>query len=161
MAATTHRPTLSVLVFISGKALAINLPWMQEIGRPRTETHLPVVLSPDEVARVLCALKGETLLCDDLASERIRHSYRSGVNGTCRRGDNHDLYACIEGRWPRSFVHPNDRFAEVSCITTPGRLYPFGIFPKSCLWQETTVQSPGSGLSRRLPCAQSSIGPTQ
>ncbi len=32
---------------------------MKEIDRPRTKTRLPVVLSPDEVARILCVLKGE------------------------------------------------------------------------------------------------------
>jgi len=30
--------------------LGIDLPWMGEIGRPRTTQHVPVVLSRDEVA---------------------------------------------------------------------------------------------------------------
>ena len=59
VAASTHKQALSALLFFFGKVLAIDLPWMQEIGRPRTKTRLPVVLSPDEMARVLCALKGE------------------------------------------------------------------------------------------------------
>jgi integron integrase len=33
-----------------------NLPWMGEIGRPRSERRLPVVLSQDEVAQVLAGL---------------------------------------------------------------------------------------------------------
>lgn len=58
VAASTHKQALSAFLFFFGKVLGGDLPWLQEIGRPRTKTHLPVVLSPDEVARILCALKG-------------------------------------------------------------------------------------------------------
>lgn len=59
VAASTHKQALSALLFFFGKVLGVDLPWMKEIGRPRTKTRLPVVLSPEEVARILCALKGE------------------------------------------------------------------------------------------------------
>jgi len=36
--------------------LRIELPWLHDIGRPRSDRRLPVVLSPDEVERVLQAL---------------------------------------------------------------------------------------------------------
>lgn len=59
VAASTHKQALSALLFFFGKVLGTDLPWMKEIGRPRTKTRLPVVLSPEEVARILCVLKGE------------------------------------------------------------------------------------------------------
>nr|WP_116704445.1 integron integrase [Marinobacter fuscus] len=41
-----------------GKVL-VDLPWLQEIGRPRPSRRLPVVLTPDEVVRILGFLEGE------------------------------------------------------------------------------------------------------
>jgi len=59
VAASTHKQALSALVFFYGKVLGTDLPWMNEIGRPRTKQRLPVVLSPDEVAKLLCFLVDE------------------------------------------------------------------------------------------------------
>ena len=59
VAASTHKQALSALLFFFSKVLGVDLPWMKEIGRPRTKIRLPVVLSPEEVARILCVLKGE------------------------------------------------------------------------------------------------------
>jgi integron integrase len=59
VAVSTHKQALSALLFFYGKVLGVDLPWMKEIGRPRTKRRLPVVLSPDEVARILCFLEGE------------------------------------------------------------------------------------------------------
>ena len=59
VAASTHKQALSALLFFYGKVLALDLPWMKEIGRPRTKRRLPVVLSPDEVAKLLCFLDSE------------------------------------------------------------------------------------------------------
>ncbi|MFI7864065.1 hypothetical protein ACFMJM_23840, partial [Acinetobacter baumannii] len=42
-----------------GKVLCTDLPWLQEIGRPRPSRRLPVVLTPDEVVRILGFLEGE------------------------------------------------------------------------------------------------------
>jgi integrase len=50
--------TFGFVVFF-GKVLGVDLPWMTEIGRPRAKRRLPVVLTPDEVAQVLCFLEGE------------------------------------------------------------------------------------------------------
>jgi len=53
VASSTHRQALAALLFFYGKVLVVSLPWMQEIGRPRVQRRLPVVLSTDEVAQVL------------------------------------------------------------------------------------------------------------
>ena len=45
--------------FFFGKVLCTDLPWLQEIGRPRPSRRLPVVLTPDEVVRILGFLEGE------------------------------------------------------------------------------------------------------
>jgi len=52
----THRQALSALLFLYQKVLRQNLPWMSEIGRPRADKRLPVVLSADEVGRLLAEL---------------------------------------------------------------------------------------------------------
>lgn len=59
VAASTHKQALSALLFFFGKFLGTDLPWMKEIGRPRTKARLPTVLSPDEVAKIFCILTGE------------------------------------------------------------------------------------------------------
>lgn len=59
VSASTHRQALSALLFLYEKVLGIDLPWLAEIGRPRVQKRLPVVLVPDEVARVLALLEGE------------------------------------------------------------------------------------------------------
>ncbi len=52
----THRQALSALLFLYQKVLRQSLPWMGEIGRPRSERRLPVVLSVSEVSAVLAQL---------------------------------------------------------------------------------------------------------
>lgn len=49
------KQALAALLFLYKQVLGIELPWMQEIGRPRTPKRLPVVLSPAEVDRLLAA----------------------------------------------------------------------------------------------------------
>lgn len=49
VAASTHRQALSALLFLYGKVLVMDLPWMQSIGRPQVKRRLPVVLSREEV----------------------------------------------------------------------------------------------------------------
>jgi len=56
VAPSTHNQALSALLFLYQHVLRITLPWMQDVGRPHRERRLPVVLSHDEVARVLGAL---------------------------------------------------------------------------------------------------------
>jgi integron integrase len=55
---STHRQALSALVFLYKHVLDIDLPWLQEIGRPRPPRRLPVVMSRTEVDRLLQATTG-------------------------------------------------------------------------------------------------------
>ena len=59
VAPSTHNQALAALIFLYAKVLGLSLPWMQEIGRPRASRHVPVVLTPSEVAAVLDGLQGE------------------------------------------------------------------------------------------------------
>ncbi|EHR70809.1 site-specific recombinase XerD [Burkholderiales bacterium JOSHI_001] len=52
----THKQALSALLFLYQKVLRLSVPWLADIGRPQRDAHLPVVLSHDEVARLLDAL---------------------------------------------------------------------------------------------------------
>ncbi len=53
---STHNQALSALLFLYQKVLNLPLPWLTDIGRPQAQRRVPVVLSHDEVARVLQAL---------------------------------------------------------------------------------------------------------
>jgi len=56
VAASTHKQALSALIFLYQQVLGLDFPWLKDIGRPRSVRRLPVVMSPEEVARVLEAL---------------------------------------------------------------------------------------------------------
>jgi integron integrase len=56
VAAATHRQALSALLFLYQSVLRIPLPWLDDIGRPRSERRLPTVLSVAEVGQVLVQL---------------------------------------------------------------------------------------------------------
>ncbi len=58
VAVSTHKQALSALMFLYQKVLGVDLPWMNRIGRPRATPRLPVVLTTDEVARLLMRLDG-------------------------------------------------------------------------------------------------------
>ncbi|MFP1463823.1 tyrosine-type recombinase/integrase [Escherichia coli] len=53
---------MAALLFFYGKVLCTDLPWLQEIGRPRPSRRLPVVLTPDEVVRIL-GLRRRYIVC--------------------------------------------------------------------------------------------------
>jgi len=57
VAVATHKQALSALLFLYLQVLGLDLPWLNEIGRPKTRVRLPVVLTPDEVGRLLAALE--------------------------------------------------------------------------------------------------------
>ena len=59
---STHQQALSALLFLYQKVLRQDLPWMGEIGRPRGERRLPVVLTATEVASLLVHLDEQAAL---------------------------------------------------------------------------------------------------
>ena len=50
--ASTHRQALSALIFFFGKVIHTELPWLEEIGRPKQGRRLPVVLTREEVQSI-------------------------------------------------------------------------------------------------------------
>jgi integron integrase len=62
VASATHRQALSALLFLYGKVLGVQLPWMAEIGRPRAQRRLPVVLTREELAALFGRLQPPWLL---------------------------------------------------------------------------------------------------
>ena len=57
---STHKQALSALLFLYQHVLGQkDLPWMSELGRPKRQVRLPVVLTHAEVARLLAALPEE------------------------------------------------------------------------------------------------------
>jgi integron integrase len=70
---STHKQALAAILFLYREVLSISLPWMGEIGRPRTSQHVPVVLSREEMAAVLACLPPEHwLLCALLYGAGLR-----------------------------------------------------------------------------------------
>ena len=62
VSASTHNQALSALLFLYREVLAIDLPWLSNIGRPQQTKRIPSVLTKDEVAAVLAQMNGVTAL---------------------------------------------------------------------------------------------------
>ncbi len=66
VSSSTHRQALSALLFLYNKVLGVELPWLEQVGRPREVKRLPVTLSADEVVRLFQHLDSEYLLIAQL-----------------------------------------------------------------------------------------------
>ena len=53
VSSATHKQAFSALLFLYGEVLDIQLPWLGELKRPKCERRLPVILTRDEVRRIL------------------------------------------------------------------------------------------------------------
>ena len=62
VAASTQNQALSALLFLYRQVLGIELPWMESVVRAKRPQKIPVVLSRDEVARLLALLDGQVWL---------------------------------------------------------------------------------------------------
>ncbi len=77
---SSHRQALSALLFLYGKVLGQQLPWMQDIGRPVPKPRLPVVLGRDEVQAILAQMSGvHRLLAELLYGTGMRISEALGL----------------------------------------------------------------------------------
>jgi integron integrase len=66
VAVATHKQALSALLFLYRQVLGLDLPWLNEIGRPKSRVRLPSVLTHGEVARVLMLIDDEHRLLAQL-----------------------------------------------------------------------------------------------
>lgn len=57
VAVSTHKQALAAILFLYREVLRLDLPWLQNIGRPRGAIRIPVVLSREEVARLLACVE--------------------------------------------------------------------------------------------------------
>ncbi|MDN5781464.1 MAG: integron integrase [Luteimonas sp.] len=62
VAAGTQSQALSALLFLYREVLKLELPWMENVVRAKRPRRIPVVLSRDEVTRLLSAMEGPTWL---------------------------------------------------------------------------------------------------
>ena len=62
VAASAQNQALSALLFLYREVLGIELPWMESVVRAKRPQKVPVVLSHDEVARLLAVLDGQPWL---------------------------------------------------------------------------------------------------
>ncbi|WP_240794446.1 integron integrase [Azoarcus sp. DD4] len=176
VAPSTHNQALSALLFLYKEVLGIDLPWMQEIGRPKKRERVPVVLSRTEVAHLLGAMEGTEgdvarllygtgmrlmeglrLRVKDVDFDRNEITVREGKGGKDRRVMlptalrpvlRHHLQAARK-------VWEADREAEVPGIWMPdalARKYPRAAmsWPWFWLWPaDHLAVDPVSGIRRR------------
>ena len=75
--ASTQRIALSALLFLHQKMLCIELPWLDGLERPSVPRRLPVVLTREEVARILALLSGSTQCLHACCTARACASLRA------------------------------------------------------------------------------------
>ncbi len=66
VSASTQNQALAAILFLYRAVLEIKLPWLESVVRAKPSTHLPVVLSRDEVQCVLGFLSGTPWLIANL-----------------------------------------------------------------------------------------------
>lgn len=62
VSAGTQNQALSALLFLYREILKVDLPWMDNVVRAKRSRRIPVVLSPDEVRRLLAMMDGQAWL---------------------------------------------------------------------------------------------------
>jgi integron integrase len=62
VSASTHQQALSALLFLYKEVLGVDLPWLDNLSRPKKPQRLPTVLTQDEVTRLFAYLEGTHLL---------------------------------------------------------------------------------------------------
>lgn len=62
VAASTQNQALAALLFLYREVLQVELPWMEDVVRAKAPRRVPVVLSREEVGRLLAMLDGQAWL---------------------------------------------------------------------------------------------------
>ena len=62
VAANTQNQALSALLFLYREVLGLDLPWLGDVVRAKRPRRIPVVLSRNEIVRLLAALDGQNWL---------------------------------------------------------------------------------------------------
>jgi integron integrase len=176
VSASTHRQALSAILFLYREVLKIDLPWLNEIGRPQPVRRLPTVLSTAELGATFAHLDGVSLLIaqllygtgmrileglrlrvKDVDFERGLIIVREAKGGKDRvvmlpnalRGGLHRQLAASKGLWVL------DREAQRAGVELPdalARKYPNA--PQSWAWhwvfpQASLARDPRTGIERR------------
>ena len=68
VSASTHNQALSAILFLYREVLAIQLPWLDGIGRPQQKRRIPSVMTRDEVAGLLAQMLISTAASSGIAS---------------------------------------------------------------------------------------------
>ena len=96
VSASTHQQALSALLFLYKEVPGVNLPWLENLSRPKKPKRLPVVLTVTEVRKVLAQLEGTHALMARLASE----NYLASPPDRGGRIIVESVAGCAWTRWP-------------------------------------------------------------
>ncbi len=66
VASSTQNQALSAILFLYKEILGVELPWMATIAHAKRKEYIPVVLTRDEVLRLLCEISGVSWLAASL-----------------------------------------------------------------------------------------------
>lgn len=176
VAPSTHRQALSALLFLYREVFDQDLPWMNEIVRPKCRERVPVVLSTSEVTRLLAALEGQMavlgrllygtglrlmealrLRVKDVDFDRGEIVVREGKGGKDRRVMLPDSLApmLVEQVARARLLWNNDRAQGLPGVEMPvalARKYPRGGESWGWFWvfpSPTLATDPRSGIVRR------------
>ena len=72
VAPSTQNQALAALLFLYREVLGVDLPWMENVVRAKGPRRIPVVLSTEEVGRLLAMLDGQAWL---MAALLLRHRH--------------------------------------------------------------------------------------
>jgi len=76
----THRQALKAWLFLYRQVMGVELPWMQQIGRPAERKRIPVVLTVQEVRSVFSLMTGtEALMAALLYGSSLRFREALGL----------------------------------------------------------------------------------
>ncbi len=143
VAASTQNQALSALLFLYREVLEVELPWIEEVVRAKRPRRVPVVLSREEVNRLLAMLDGQVWLqaallygsglrlmecvrlrVKDVDFDRCEITVRAGKGDKDRRVPlPHRLQEPLQLALARVRVlHTQDRAAGVAGVYLPGAL---------------------------------------